>query len=162
MNHITTSILSLLVAGCSIFESEVSSEVRLSIQGNTEVLRRAINLQIAAPGWRKTLSGADFGSPDAPNYSQSFPTPKSGKLQVQFTLTDSLGDHLNSGDISLDIRSDWRWSIDFVLSNQNPFNGCFGCIGYASFPVDSVFQKAAKDSLFVIWGGNSIKHPVVY
>ncbi len=162
INHIAPSILLLLVAGCSTFESEDSSEMQLSVQGNIEVLRQAINLELAAPGWRKTLTGTDFASPEAANRTQPFATPKSGTLQVQFTLTDSTGDHLSSGAISLDIRSDWRWSVELVLSNQNPLNGCFGCIGYRSFPVDSVFQKAAKDSLYVIWGGNSIKHPVIY
>jgi hypothetical protein len=162
INHIAPSILLLLVVGCSTFESEDSSEMQLSVQRNSEVLRRAINLEIAAPGWRKTLTGADFVAPGAPNHTQPFTTPKSGKLQVQFTLTDSTGDHLSSGVVSLDIRADWRWSVDFVLSSQNPFNGCFGCLGYTSFPLDSVFQKGVRDSLYVIWGGNSIKHPVIY
>lgn len=162
VSHITRSIFFLLVAGCSIFESEDSSEVQLSVQGNVNVLRRAINVQIEAPGWRKTLTGSDFSSPNAPNYSQSFATPNSGTLQVKFTLKDSIGNQLSDGVISLDLRSDWRWSIDFVLSNQDPFYGCFGCIGHSSFPVDPVLQKSAKDSLFIIWGGNSIKHPVIY
>jgi hypothetical protein len=162
INYIAPSILLLLVVGCSTIESEDSSEVQLSLQGNSEILRQAINLDIMTSEWRKVLTGNDFAAPGAPNHTQPFTTPKSGKLQVQFTLTDSTGDHLSSGVVSLDIRVDWRWSVDFVLSSQNPFNGCFGCLGYTSFPVDSVFQKGVKDSLYVIWGGNSIKHPVIY
>jgi hypothetical protein len=160
--HVSTLILLLVFVGCFLFESEDSSQARLSIQGNTDVLRRAIFVEIRAPGWSKALTGADFGTSGAPTFTQTFETPKWGELQVQIVLRDSTGRHVNSGFVSLDIRTDWIWGIDIVLDNHNPFNGCFGCTGYRSFHVDSVYQRAPEDSLFILWGGNSIKHPVIY
>ena len=159
--YLTLFVVSFFI-GCSINENDNSSEVLVSIQGNTETLRKVIKVELNANGWNKTLTGADIGTPNLPNYSQSFVTPKSGNIKVKFTLLDSTGLHSNSGNISLPVKSDWRWSVDFVLSNRNPFNSCFGCIGYSSFKVDSVFQKSNEDSLFVVWGGNSIKSPVIY
>ena len=155
-------IVVLLLSGCSLFESGDSSQVQLSIQGHTDVLRRAMKVELNAPGWSKTLTGLDFGTADAPTYTEPFETPGAGTLQVSILLKDSAGGHLNSGSIALDIRSDWRWGIDFVLSDKNPFYGCFGCTGCKVIVLDSVYRTTPKDSLFIVWGGNSIKHPVVY
>jgi len=85
--------------GCSIFENDDSSEVQLSIQGNTETLKKAINIGLNVNGWNKTLNGSDFGISNSSNYTQSFVTPKSGNLQVKFTLLDSTGINLNAGVI---------------------------------------------------------------
>lgn len=148
--------------GCSIFDNDDSSEVQLSIHGNTETLKKVINIELNANGWNKSLNGSDFGTSNSSNYTQSFVTPKSGNLQVKFTLLDSTGIKLNAGVIYLPIKSDWRWSINFVLSKYNPFYHCFGCIGYSSFGINSEFQSTKDDSLFIVWGGNSIKNPVIY
>jgi hypothetical protein len=155
-------LFSLFFACCSFFESEDSSQVRLSVQGNTGVLRRVISVSIGAPGWSRSLTGNDFGTPESPIYSQTFDTPTSGDLRISVTLRDSLGGHVNSGTVAVDIRPDWIWQLDIVLDNHNPFNGCFGCIGYKAFGVDSVYQASPGDSLYIVWGGNSIKHPVIY
>ncbi len=159
--YIMLFIVSLFI-GCSGSETDYSSEVQLSIQGNTETLRKVIQVELNVNEWNKTLNGIDFGTTDLPNYSRSYHTAKSGTLKVKFTLIDSAGVHSNSGIISLAVKPDLRWSIDFVLSNHNPFYGCFGCIGYSSFRIDHEFQKTNDDSLFVIWSGNSIKNPVIY
>lgn len=155
-------ILLLSFAGCFSSEGDDQSQVRLSIQGNTNLLRRSISVTIAAPGWSKELTGRDFGTPEAANYTQTFEIPRSGKLRVDFSLRDSLGGHLNSGSVSVDVHSDWIWDINIVLGNHNPFYSCFGCIGSQSFVLDSVYQRTPSDSLFLVWGGNSIKHPVIY
>lgn len=147
------------IISCS---SDDSSELQLSIQGDTTILRKAIRVEMTSGGWSKTLYGADFGTLDSQNHSQSFVTPTSGSIRIRFTLSDSTRGDLNSGIIVLDAKPDWRWSVDFVLSSGNPFNSCYGCIGYSAFSVDSVFQTSNGDSLFVIWGGNSIKNPVIY
>lgn len=148
-----------IIIGCS---SEDVSELQFSIQGNTSILRKALRVEIASGGWSKTLHGADFGSLDSPVHTKSFVTPTSGSMLIRFTLSDSIRGDVDSGTITLEAKPDWRWSVDFVLSSSNPFNSCFGCLAYSAFPVDSVFQISNQDSLFIIWGGNSIKNPVIY
>ena len=162
MHRLIASIALLLLTGCSLFESEDQSQVQLGIQGNSDVLRPVIHVQMTAPAWTKTLSGRDFGSAAGPNYTLPFETPKSGKLQINASLEDSTGSPVSSGSITLDIQSDWRWSVDIFLSPKNPSEGCFGCIGHHAFAVDSIYQKTPTDSLYLVWGGNSIKHPAIY
>jgi hypothetical protein len=149
------------LVGCSLEEDD-SSEIQIGIDGNTDILRKSIKVEMKSSSWSKTLNGTEIGTLAAPNFSQSFDIPKSGNVEVKFILSDSTGVQLNSGSVSLAIKSDWRWTVTLSLSNHNPFYMCFGCIGYSSFAVDSVFKKLNGDSLFVVWGGNSIKHPVIY
>ncbi len=162
MNRLTISLALLFISGCSFFEDDDQSQVQLSIQGNSPVLRQMIHVQLTAPAWSKSLSGKDFGSAEWPNYTLPFETPKSGTLLVRVSLSDSAGQHVSSGSIALDIRSDWRWGVDIFLSNRNPTEGCFGCFGYHAFEADSIYQETPTDSLYLVWGGNSIKHPVIY
>lgn len=156
--YLSLFLISIII-GCS---SDDSSELRLSIQGNTSILRRAIRVEMTAGGWNKTLYGADFNSLDSQVHTKSFVTPTSGSILIRFTLSDSIRGQLDFGTITLDAKPDWRWSVDFVLSSGNPFYSCFGCIGYSAFSVDSIFQTSNQDSLFIIWGGNSIKNPVIF
>ncbi len=151
----------LLLSGCSLFESD-RSEVRLSLQGNPQLLREVIQVQLTASNWTKTLKGTDFQQGESPNSTKAFETPRSGSLRVDVTLRDSANGHVNSASITLDLRSDWRWGVDIFLSDKNPLEGCFGCLGAKAFPVDSFYQSTPLDSLYIVWGGNSIKHPVVY
>jgi hypothetical protein len=163
LKHIVAPLLSLLIlAGCSLFEGEDSSEVQLSIHGNSVLLRRVIQVRLTALNWVRSLDGRDFGSGEWPNYTQTIATPKIGILQVDVTLKDSANKRVSFGAITLDIRSDWRWGVDISLVDKNPTEGCFGCFGYKVFSVDSIYQRTPEDSLYLVWGGNWIKHPVLY
>ena len=155
-------ILFLFRVGCSPVGNNDQSQIRLRIDGSIQSLRKNLTVQLITPGWQKTLRGSDFGTPEAPTYSQWFETAKSGSIQAIATLKDSTGYHTSSDTVSLDIRSDWVWDVTVVLDNRNPYYGCCGCIGYRTYRVDTVFQRSASDSLFVVWGGNSIKNPVIY
>ncbi len=155
-------MLLLASAGCNLTEGDDDSQIRLSIQGNTDLLRRSLSVTIISSGWIQGVTGRDFGTPDAATYTRIFETPHSGNLRVDFRMQDSLGGHQNSGSISLDIRPDWIWDVDFVIGSRNPYYFCFGCLGSRSFALDSVYQSTPSDSLFLVWGGNSIKHPVIY
>lgn len=152
-------LLILILIGCS---PEDTSEIHLSLQGNNTILRKAIKVEMTAGGLNTTLYGKDFSSPDSQLCTKTFITPTSGSIFIKFTLSDAIRGELNSGVITLNAKPDWHWSVDFQLSSENPFNGCFGCVDYKAFPIDSVFQTSNQDSLFIIWGGNSIKNPVIY
>ncbi len=138
------------------------SRVRLSIDGNIQTLRRALVVQLITPTWQKTILGSDFGTATAPNYIEALETSTYGTIQTIVRLNDPNGVAKNLGAVSLDIRSDWIWDISIVLDERNPFGVCFGCTGFKAFAVDTVFQQSGGDSLFVVWGGNSINHPAIY
>jgi len=88
-------------------------------------------------------------------------TQLSGELTVRVTLL-APGDTavIAQGDVRLPLRSDWRWDIEIFAGKPGP--GCFGCMGTKVFSLDPAYRTDRVDSLYVVWGGNSIKHPVVY
>jgi hypothetical protein len=82
---------------------------------------------------------------------------------VQYQFKDSNGALVSGGRIALDLRKDWGWGIDIYHTDRNPYHMCMGCFGYESFPIlGSAYLTGDGDSVFVIWGGNSISNPVEY
>jgi len=69
---------------------------------------------------------------------------------------------LASTSIDLELREDWVWGVDIFLTDGNPGTMCFGCAGYEAVAVPDTLVPEATDSLYVVWGGNSISDPVVY
>jgi hypothetical protein len=115
----------------------------------------------------RKLDGSDFqpdktGSPSI-GRTREFKTAKSGELKVTFKLLD--GENLiSSGQFEMPLRSDWAWNTEFQSSpaRSDPLAGCFGCSGARVFALTEGYGMLPSDSLYVIWGGNSIKNPVVY
>lgn len=66
------------------------------------------------------------------------------------------------GSIELPLRSDWRWGVDFFIRDEDPAKTCFGCFGSKSFELDPELGYGEGKKFYIVWGGNSISHPVVY
>jgi len=112
-----------------------------------------------------TLNEDDFNLNGATYNSKKIRTMKSGELELDFAIYDGTSRQVEpdvEGTITLDLKPDWAWSVDFVISDMNPFNYCMGCSGYESYVLPETLKRNENDTLFVIWGGNSIKHPVIY
>ncbi len=111
------------------------------------------------------IDGSDFMTSDgldAP-HTPYYKTMRSGTLTIDFTIASPQGgEPISEGSVSLPLRSDWAWSISFHPSSVNPYEFCFGCSGYESFSLAETYRDTVADSLYVIWGGNSIKNPVIY
>jgi hypothetical protein len=145
-------ILALSFAACG----EDRAELQIGIQGNTELLRQALWVEARAPAWRRTWAGAQIGMRSAPNHAPPVRTPSHGPLLVQAQLRDEQGIVLASGEVRLALRPDWIWGVTIWLASENPTLYCIGCIGYRAFAVPAALQAAPTDSLYMIWGGNSI------
>jgi len=91
-----------------------------------------------------------------------FETAQSGTMTITFALLD--GDQLSStaGDLVLNLKKDWEWQVDFIISDTDPITACFGCIGSRSYDLDPALGYDSSMKLWAVWGGNSIKNPVVY
>jgi hypothetical protein len=52
--------------------------------------------------------------------------------------------------------------VDLIHQTTNPDEACFGCVGSQVFPLAPAYRATGRDSLWVVWGGNSISDPVIY
>ena len=100
----------------------------------------------------------DFGHP----HSIWYETRTSGTVSVDISLVSESGDTVSHGDMSLVLRPDWQWQIDFHICDNNPLEYCMGCFGHKAFGLKEAYQGSAAESLHVTWGGNSISNPVIY
>lgn len=107
-----------------------------------------------------TWTGADLAG--MPSGRASRETRTFGQLGYGFELRDSLGMLISSGTLALPLRSDWDWGIDLFVQATNPAWSCFGCSGARAFPLAAPYQTTPQDSVWLAWGGNSIRHPVTY
>src|SRR5262245_40568020 len=92
-----------------------------------------VSLRDAHQSWQ--WRGADFRSAADSSVSQSpiHSTHTSGDLVVSFTLRDTKGAVAARGSVTLPLRPDWRWNIDFFNMTGDPRGGCLGCDGSKAF-----------------------------
>ena len=94
--------------------------------------------------------------------TREFDTPASGAARVSFVMVLPDGREVSSGDATVNLRGDWVWDFDLMASTADPKKQCFGCYGSKSFPLPADLRTTGRDSVWLVWGGNSIKNPVVY
>jgi hypothetical protein len=110
-----------------------------------------------AKAWTATLPATSSGTP-----GREFDTPTSGTARVAFTMVLPGGREVSAGEVTVALRGDWTWGFDLSAATQDPARTCFGCSGSKAFALPADLRSAGRDSLWLVWGGNSIKHPVVY
>jgi hypothetical protein len=91
-----------------------------------------------------------------------FETAHSGTLHIQFQLLDGGSPSATAGSFDLPLQEDWRWGVDFIVSDRDPLQGCWGCVDSNAFDLDPAFGYTPDFKLWAVWGGNSISNPVVY
>ncbi len=110
------------------------------------------------------LFGANF-RPDSAlvvPHSTTVPTGTSGEIEVSFFIADSTGEMAASGVVTLPLEEDWEWHVTFTNSERDPTRFCWGCRGRQAFALSPSIARSDADSLWVVWGGNFISHPVYY
>ena len=151
-------VLAVALAACSAgAELEVATDLRPPLDSSMarfRVLAGSQVWQLDGSTFRSTLQ---YGLPHA----GPFDTPSRGDLQVAFALL-AAGDTISSGAVTVQLHSDWRWGFLLSADTANPTRYCFGCVGGRAFALDSPFRRFPADSVWLTWGGNSIRNPVVY
>ena len=110
----------------------------------------------------RRLTGDDFAAgAGSRRDTRDFETRTTGELVTSFWLLQG-SDTLSSGELRIDLRSDWAWNISFFRADENPSGTCFGCVGATPYELEAEAQTAPTDSLWLVWGGNSISDPVVF
>ena len=133
-------------------ESRMRISVQPGPQGDPEV-------RVSRPTWTGVSLIVVL---DSARRSTEFETQRSGSIVIPFTLLWNGEDTATTGSVELPLKSDWRWGLDFYLSDVDPRDTCFGCMGSRAFDVDPALGLAPEVKLWAVWGGNSISNPVVY
>jgi hypothetical protein len=161
--------LVVLLSSCSVSGTDdKKAEIQFSVE-NDLLSDQTLNATFTDGDNTNSFSNVDFQTRDNATTgelaSPIVETTSSGKLTVEFRLMDSETEQLNSGgNFQLDLKEDWRYSI-YILTDSaeaDPIGGCFGCNGYYSFDYINNSSSVHNDSLYVVWGGNSISTPVEY
>jgi hypothetical protein len=119
-------------------------------------------LEFSDNGGGRRLTVEDFSNASGNRWdTPEFETRSAGELATSFWLVQG-PDTLSSGELSLDLRPDWRWGVDIFRADEDPSVTCFGCAGALSYELAPALQRVPADSLWIVWGGNSISNPVVY
>jgi len=148
----------LLLLGCGD-EARISAEARLDPPLAVDML----TITVRDPGHTWTWESADFHTTTArptPTTTEE-ETRTSGSAQVSFRLEDA-GDLVSQGSISLPLQSDWRWGVTVTAATTDPREECLGCMGSMAFPLPESYRATDRDSLWLVWGGNSISNPGIY
>ena len=148
----------LLLAGCGD-SAKISAEARLGPPLDVGML--SVTVRDRDREW--TWSGSDFHT------TMTQPTPTTderdthtkGSAEVSFRL-EQAGAVLSEGSVTLPLRADWRWGVTVIAQTIDPVQSCFGCVGSMAFPLAASHRAPDRDSIWVVWGGNSISDPVTY
>ena len=165
---ILVGLCSFLV-GCSLF-GEDDAGVRFTISRGV-FLSNDFQITFWDGREERNVTKKHFSS-DSPRSADLstdyFETATAGSLRVAFALNQPDGDRLANGNLQLDLREDWKWSVSVRADNasHDPLRDCMGCFGYRSFPIDTTALEeeypSSPDSIYVVWGGNTLDNDRVY
>ena len=156
----------VFLSGCGIFETEDNSTIKFGTIKN-QVLNNG-TISIVAIDNSEIWNSSGKIDTNYTNGSYSWESKKhststNGNIVVLFEIKNDENSIISKGEISIPLKQDWAWSVDVHHSNMNPMLACFGCFGSKSFPIlDSAYIINDTDSIFIVYGGNSISHPVIY
>jgi hypothetical protein len=154
----------LLIAACPLLvgcgeEARISAEARLDSPLTVDMLSVTVRDRDRVWTWQAShfRSTTQRPTPSTPEVE----TRTSGSLEVSFRL-EVPGQTLSEGTVTLPLRSDWRWGVTVMAATTDPQAECFGCFGSSAFPLAEAYRTPQRDSIWVVWGGNSISDPAIY
>lgn len=155
-------LLIVFFAGCSLFgEGHKDAQVEFSLNNSSSYEGELpIQIYFTSPGQSKTLTASDFSG--SKSYVGPFQTATSGTLRITAQLLDTNDEVAISETVKLPLKSDWEYGITVAVGAKDPINLCFGCQGSKAVAINSKLNFSETDSLFIVWGGNSISNPVNY
>jgi hypothetical protein len=154
------SVAALGLAACN-------NDARISVAAqpmSTALNTSEVRYRIDAGGrqWNLTLPPIPVDVVAGRRTAGQIDTPTSGQALVSFTITLPGGREVASGSALVDLRSDWVWDFDVYAATEDPRRQCFGCVGSKAFALPEELKSAGRDSVWLVWGGNTIKHPRIY
>jgi hypothetical protein len=150
--------LGLILAGCSE-GSRISAVARL----DPPLTLQMLTMTARDEDRRWTWHPSDFHS------SIEWPTPTTrerethtqGEIEIAFRL-EKAGETVSEGSVMLPLKRDWRWGVQVVSATSDPREACFGCVGSKAFPLAREYRGPERDSIWLMWRGDSISGPAQY
>lgn len=156
-HHFAFVLVFLAALGCSTGGDEAHATVHYSQGG--QLPRELLTVTVTDPLGIRTLRGSDIGA--SWSDGRRFATATSGSLQVAFRF--AAGSVVASeGAIEVPLRTDWSYDFTLSVDSLDPTRLCFGCMGSRAFPLDAAYRGSPRDSVWLVWGGNYIRNPVIY
>jgi hypothetical protein len=151
----------LLTAACTACSHDARLTIKSHLVGPLTTGMLTITVKDGTRSW--TWTGRDFatGTEDGVPATPAMHTGTSGDALVTFEVRNG-EDVLSSGALTLPLQDDWEWTLDFAARTTDPRMNCLGCQGAEAFPIAEPFRTAPRDSLWLVWGGNSLSNPVLY
>jgi hypothetical protein len=104
-------------------------------------------------------------APSEPRFvraSPEFETRTGGELFLSIAIEHPTDGTIATGAITVPLRPDWLWGVSVRNATSNPAEYCFGCWGSTAVALPPAYRTAGRDSVWIVWGGNSITNPVTY
>lgn len=159
-SFVTRPAMGLLVLAVLAACGEDRARVHYAFFDEPGFSRDLLHLEVSDGDRTWRLDGDDFAGQGV-GETPEFRTRTSGELETAFWLVEG-ADTLTFGTVRVDLRPDWGWRISFYRNAGDPSATCFGCFGSEGYELPQALRTAPADSLWIVWGGNSISDPVVY
>ena len=150
------------LSGCVPWQAD-QARVTINAWLPPPLTRDMLHVRVTDGSREWALVGADFHSRGGPQHNgPELKTRMRGTLRVHYTLSAPDQQIVSTGSVEIPLKRDWQWGVDIRPDSANPARMCFGCSGSQAFPLHPSYRTIHADSVYVVWGGNSIKHPVIY
>jgi hypothetical protein len=148
-----------LLAAAAACSTGPQSRVAVTYFDARTLPRDLLTVTVTDAGRTRTLRGADVGA--GGREGRVLDTRSSGTMRVAFRFASG-GTVAAEGSAEVPLRADWAYGFDVHVDSLDPRRSCFGCIGSRAFPLAAAYRRSPRDSVWLVWGGNSIRNPVVY
>ena len=149
----------IFFSGCSLFDEEKDAQVEFRLENNSMYEGELpIRIDFSSPSQSENLTASDFSGTKF--FVGPYKTATSGTLKIVVQLLYTNDKVEVSETVKLPLKSDWKYGITVAVGPTNPINLCFGCQASKAVAINSKLNFPETDSLFIVWGGNSISNPV--
>ena len=154
-------LLPLALASCSLLGGGGAEvEVRYTFRTPGAADGLAFSATVDAGGRTRTLTRDDFEPVGDRQFDAAPLMVGDGPSRV--TCSVARGGAEGAVSVDIDVEDRFLYRVSCAVAPQDPIRLCFGCRGSEAAPLDPALGLPAGDSLFVVWGGDSIDHPVDY
>lgn len=155
--HLVAVLVLVAALGCTTAGDDAHVTVHYSQGG--QLSRELLTVTITDPAGSRTLRASDIGA--SWNDGRRLSTATSGPLRVAFRF--AAGSVVASeGAVEVPLRMDWGYDFTLSVDSLDPTRLCIGCMGRRAFALDPAYRASARDSVWLVWGGNYLSNPVIY